>query len=158
MTRTTHGRTRRSRTSARTSARTGARTAPVRSVVLALAVVLAGLVAVAAPASARSGDDDEDREVIRVGSCTGRTDWKLKVKTDDGRLEVEGEVDSSRTGQRWRWTLKHNGSVSYRGRATTSGSSGSFDVERTIVDLAGVDRIDFVARRDGERCSGTVSF
>lgn len=154
MTRTTHGRTRRSRASARTPARPAG---PTRPVALALAVVLAALVAAAAPASARSGDD-EDREVIRVGSCTGRTDWKLKVKTDDGRLEVEGEVDSSRTGQRWRWTLKHNGSVSYRGRATTSGSSGSFDVERTIVDLAGTDRIDFVARRDGERCSGTVSF
>ena len=60
--------------------------------VLAL-VASASLVAVAAPAQAK-GDD-----VVRRGSCTGSTDWKLKVGADDGRLEVEGEIDSNRVGR-----------------------------------------------------------
>ncbi len=107
----------------------------------------------AAPAAAR-GDD----EVIKRGSCSGPADWKLKVKTDDGRLEVEGEVDSNVNRQRWGWVIKHNGSVSARGTATTVGPSGSFDVERKIVNLAGTDRIVFKATRNGQVCRGVVNY
>jgi len=104
-----------------------------------------------------SGGGGDDR-VIQVGSCTGSTDWKLKVKTDDGRLEVEGEVDSNRNGQRWDWTIRHNGSVSARGTATTVAPSGSFEVERRVVDLAGTDRIVFRAVHAGEVCRGVVNY
>ncbi|WP_322921621.1 hypothetical protein [Nocardioides renjunii] len=109
-----------------------------------------------------NGDDDngggDDDRVIRTGSCTGGADWKLKVKTDDGRLEVEGEVDSNVAGQRWRWTLRHNGSVSDRGVGTTTARSGSFEVERKIVDLAGTDAVAFRAVRDGQVCRGVVNY
>lgn len=103
------------------------------------------------------GGDDDDR-VIRTGSCSGAADWKLKVKTDDGRLEVEGEIDSDVAGQRWRWTLRHNGSVSDRGVATTTPRSGSFEVERKVVDLAGTDTLVFRAVRDGQVCRGVVNY
>ena len=76
----------------------------------------------AVPAAA--GDDEK----IRQGGCSGSADWKLKVKTDDGRLEVEGEIDSNVNGQTWRWRITHNGSVSARGRKTTRWAAGSFDV------------------------------
>lgn len=123
---------------------------------LAVTACLAGAVAVAAPAtSAHAGDDDR---VIRTGSCSGVADWKLKVKTDDGRLEVEGEVDSNRSGQTWRWTIAHNGSVSYRGTGVTAGRSGSFSVERRIVDLAGTDRVVFRAVRGSQVCRGVVNY
>ena len=101
------------------------------------------------------GDDDR---VIRTGSCSGSADWKLKVKTDDGRLEVEGEVDCNVAGQQWRWTLRHNGSVSDRGTATTTARSGSFEVERKVVDLAGTDALVFRAVRDGQVCRGVVNY
>ena len=121
----------------------------------ASAVCLAAvtLTAGAAPADAR-GDD----EVIKRGACSGSADWKLKVKTDDGRLEVEGEVDSNVSGQRWAWTIKHNGSVSARGTSTTSGPSGSFEVERRVVNLSGTDRIVFRAAHDGQTCRGVVNY
>ena len=101
--------------------------------------------------------DDDDR-VIRTGSCSAGADWKLKVKTDDGRLEVEGEIDSDVAGQRWRWTLRHNGSVSDRGVATTTARSGSFEVERKVVNLAGTDTLAFRAVRDGQVCRGVVNY
>ena len=101
--------------------------------------------------------DDDDR-VIRTGSCSAGADWKLKVKTDDGRLEVEGEIDANVAGQRWRWTLRHNGSVSDRGVATTTPRSGSFEVERKVVDLAGTDTLAFRAARDGQVCRGVVNY
>ncbi|GAA5118369.1 hypothetical protein GCM10023339_30820 [Alloalcanivorax gelatiniphagus] len=107
--------------------------------------------------SSGSGGDDDDR-VIRTGDCSGSADWKLKVKTDDGRLEVEGEIDSNVAGQRWAWTLRHNGSVSDRGVGTTTARSGSFEVERKVVDLAGTDSLAFRAVRDGQVCRGVVNY
>jgi len=122
---------------------------------LAVAVVAsASLVTVAAPAQAK-GDD-----VVRRGSCTASSDWKLKVGREDGRLEVEGEVDSNRNGQKWTWRIVHNGSVSAKGKRTTKAPSGSFEVRRLVVDLKGTDKITFRSRntKNGEVCRGTVRF
>lgn len=114
----------------------------------------AGAAGVDHPSSLRGSDD----EVISVGSCKGGGRWKLKVKPDDGRLEVEGEVDSNVAGQRWRWTLRHNGSVTDRGYGTTTARSGSFDVERMLVDIAGTDTLRFRAVHGGRVCRGVVNY
>ena len=108
-------------------------------------------------AKCRIESRDDDR-IIRTGACSGGADWKLKVKTDDGRLEVEGEIDSNVAGQRWRWTLRHNGSLSDRGVGTTTARSGSFEVERKVVDLGGTDTLVFRAVRDGQVCRGVVNY
>src|SRR3954452_15959155 len=76
------------------------------------------------PASASGGGG-----VRTHGGCGGPAVWTLKATPDDGRIEVEAEVDSNRSGQVWSWVLKHNGSVSARGTGTTRGTSGSFTVE-----------------------------
>jgi hypothetical protein len=125
-----------------------------RSTAAALLAVLTAPVLVAAPAFA--GDDD----VIRRGSCSGSTDWKLKAGPEDGRIEVEGEVDSNRNGQTWRWRLRHNGSLSARGTATTHGPSGSFEVRRVVVNATGTDHLVFRARnpQTGEVCRGVLNF
>ncbi|MET1059670.1 MAG: hypothetical protein ABWX84_08735 [Nocardioides sp.] len=128
-------------------------TRSIRTGIVALALATTAIpLALAAPATASDGD------VVRRGSCSGSTDWKLKAKHDDGRLEVEGEVDSNRNGQDWRWRMVHNGSVSARGLATTKGPSGSFERERRMVNLRGTDKIVFKARnpRTGEVCRGVV--
>ena len=124
--------------------------------ILTAATVLSVGLGVLTAVPATAGDD----EVIRRGNCSGSADWKLKVKTDDGRLEVEGEVDSNRVGQRWRWQIRHNGNVSARGRAVTTARSGSFDVERRVVNAPGVDRIGWraVNRATGQTCSGGLRF
>jgi len=127
-----------------------------RTAHLAVAVVAAAsLVAVAGPAEASGGND-----VVKRGNCARTTDWKLKVGPDDGRLEVEGEIDSNRNGQTWTWLIRHNGSVSARGTRTTQAPSGSFEVRRVLVNLSGVDTIVFRATntRNGEVCRGVVRF
>ena len=118
--------------------------------VAALAVPLV----LTAPAQAKGSD-----ATIREGSCAGSTDWKVKVKPDNGRLEFEGEIDSTKAGQTWNWTLNHNGTRSARGSATTRGASGSFSIERRLVDLSGVDKLVFRATnaKSGEICRGVVS-
>ena len=128
---------------------------------LAAATTMSAATLVASPALAHSSDDDDDRnETIRTGQCTGATDWKLKAKSDDGGIEVEAEIDSNRTGQAWRWVIRHNGSLSARGTSATTGRSGSFDVERRMTDLSGTDQ--FVLRAtnpaSGETCRGVLSW
>ena len=133
------------------------RTAPAAAACacVALAAAATGLaLVVAAPA------DAGDREVVRRGSCSGSTDWKLKAKEEDGRIEVEAEVDSNRNGQTWHWRLVHNGSVTARGTKTTRAPSGSFEVRRVVVDLAGTDHLKLRARKgaSGETCRGAVTY
>jgi hypothetical protein len=104
------------------------------------------------------GAGDDDREVQRSGACTDGARWELKADEDDGGIEVEGEVDSNRAGQSWAWSLKQNGAVVARGTSTTSGRSGSFDVERQLSDKAGTDRFVFKATYRGQVCKGSLSY
>jgi hypothetical protein len=132
------------------------------------ALSAAALVTLGAPAYASHGGDDSAGDdhsgggggtrVVKIGSCTDGARWKLKVKSDDGRLEVEGEVDSNVSGQTWSWRIKDNGSVAASGSAKTGGRSGSFSVERKIADRAGTDKVTFRASHSGELCKGSIAF
>ena len=101
------------------------------------ALVAVVALVVAMPAAAGGGG----KEVVRTGNCSGATDWKLKVKHDDGRIETEFEVDSNRNGQRWRVTLKRDGVRFFRGIRVTHAPSGSFEIERRPPNGPGSDRI-----------------
>jgi hypothetical protein len=111
---------------------------------------------VVAPAMASHGGGGDD--VRTSGGCSGSAHWKLKAKPDDGRIEVEGEIDSNKSGQVWTWKLKHNGSVSAKGSKKTGGASGSFEVERRMANLAGQDHFVFRAEHRGQVCRGTISY
>lgn len=128
------------------------RTALAALTLSALALPLATV----APASASHGGGG----VRTHGGCQGPAVWKLKAKADSGRIEVEGQVDSTHRGQVWNWTFKHNGSLSARGAKSTRGASGSFSVERQMTNLAGTDHFTFraVRRATGDVCRGTISF
>jgi hypothetical protein len=130
-----------------------ARTSPAITAIAATAtaLVLAG--------SALPADAAGRGEVVRTGGCSGSAHWKLKAKPDDGRLEVEGEVDANRNGQTWRWKILRNGNVVKRGTATTHAPSGSFSVERRIGNPAGSDRIGWRAKNPatGQTCRGSLS-
>jgi len=127
----------------------------IRTVALGLAV--AALAAVPATASG-GGDDDDDGERRVAGRCTDGSSAKLKAKHDDGRLEVEFEVDQNRNGVTWNVRVRRNGKRVVSTRATTRAPSGSFSVEREIADGPGRDRI--VARAtspSGEVCRARVT-
>jgi hypothetical protein len=115
-------------------------------------LVAASALTLAPAAFARDGD------VIRRGSCSANSDWKLKLSPEDRRLEVEFEVDSNVNGQTWRVRIFQNGDRIFAGRRITQAPSGSFEVRVLADDTAGTDR--FRARAvnpdSGETCVGTA--
>jgi len=106
--------------------------------------------------SALAGQND----VIRRGSCSGQSDWKLKLSSEDGGIEVEFEVDQNVVGDRWRVKIRHDGDVAFRGTRITRGASGSFEVRTVESNRAGSDTFRARARNlsTGEVCAGSASF
>lgn len=105
-----------------------------------------------AVAAAKPGD------VIRRGSCSGSSDWKLKLSPEDGSIEVEFEVDSNVSGQTWRVRLLHDGDKIFAGTRETRGASGSFELRKVTGDNAGTDTFKARATHGDETCKATASF
>jgi hypothetical protein len=126
-------------------------TFPTRIAVLVLA--LAAAVLAASPASAKDG-----RDVLVFGTCTASSTAKLKLSPENGRIEVEFEVDQNRNGVVWRVSLFQNGVRITSTTATTRGPSGSFETRRVVSRAGAPTRITAVATRSsGARCSARAS-
>ena len=122
------------------------------------AVAVMGAATLAFPAALSVAAKDGD--VIRTGSCTGNSDWKLKLSPENGRIEVEFEVDSNINGQTWNVKLKKDGNLFFSGQGTTQAPSGSFELRRVVNNGAGTETFVGRARNPatGEICRGTASF
>jgi hypothetical protein len=103
-----------------------------------LTILIALLAAATLPAVAPARDNPG---VLKTGKCSNGASWKLKAKHEDGRIEVEFEVDQNISGRRWSVVLRRNGAVVFRGARITRPPSGSFEIVRRIADRAGPDRI-----------------
>jgi hypothetical protein len=121
-------------------------------VIAAAVLMLAGVGGV--PASASGGGGVEGR-----GTCSKGSEWRLDADPQGGRIRVEAEVDTHVDGQHWTWRLLHDGGVSARGHAVTQ-DGGSYKVQRTMVDVAGVDSIGWRSTdaATGEHCAGNVKY
>jgi hypothetical protein len=119
---------------------------------LALVLVLPTGLAAAPAASAKDGD------VRRGGQCTGASTAKIKLSEENGRIEIEFEVDQNRNGIRWNVVLRRNGAVIRRASRVTRAPSGSFELRALAANGAGADRISATATRRGERCAASASF
>lgn len=116
------------------------------TLVVTLAISAAAL-AVAPLASAKDGDSVRAR-----GVCTKSSTANLKLSHEDGRIEVEFEVDQNRSGVPWKVTLHQNGSLVVSATATTRAPSGSFSLRRVISGSHGTIVAE-ATRSSGERCT-----
>jgi len=93
------------------------------------------------------------------GRCSSGSHWTMKAKPDNGRMELELEVDSNRNGQRWTVRITDNRHLIFAGAKVTVAPSGAFDVRRLTPNLAGVDHFVAVARntRTAEVCVARVN-
>jgi len=116
---------------------------------LGLAIAL-----VAVPAGmAKDGD-------IRVrGTCTKSSTSKLKLSEEDGRIELEFEVDQNRNGVRWNVVIAQNGKRLVRMTRVTKAPSGSFEARIVAPNTSGKDTFTARATRpSGEMCTAQASF
>jgi hypothetical protein len=122
-----------------------------------LVVAILAALALAVPAGIASAGNND---VIQEGRCSASSDWKLKLSPENGRIEVEFEVDQNVSGDRWRVKIRHDGDRVFRGTRTTGGASGSFDVRIVEDDRAGADTFRARARNlsTDEVCSGSATF
>ena len=130
----------------------------------------AGLLATAPLVSGRNGADDpagDDRggdrsraaDVRVAGTCTLSSSAKLKLSPEDGRVEVEFEVDENRNGKKWGVTMKRNGTRVVSRSAVTRAPSGSFEARAVIAAGSPRTTVTAVARRaaTGEVCRATAT-
>jgi hypothetical protein len=101
--------------------------------VLILTLTALVLALSAGPAAAKDGD------VLVAGTCTGASSSKLKLSEENGRIEVEFEVDQNRNGVRWAVRLTQNGARVARLVRTTRPPSGSFEARIVARNSAGTD-------------------
>jgi hypothetical protein len=120
---------------------------------LTTATLTAGLLFAATPASASGGG------VRASGACTMGSTWEMKAKHDDGRIELELEVDTPRIGRTWSVVITDNGTRVFKGTRVTKAPSGSFTVERLVRNHAGTDHFWAKARSlaTGATCVARVN-
>ncbi len=133
-----------------------------RALPLAAALPLLAAVAAVPVTAAPSGAvrATAPSEVLKQGTCSRHSVWKITMNNSDGRIEVAFEVDQGKVGAAWHVTLKHNGHLYYSGMQKTLAPDGSFEVNRLVKNLRGVDTIKAVAtnRATGETCVAKASF
>jgi len=120
---------------------------------LVVALLAANGIAAAPAAGAKGG------EVIRTGVCSGAGHWKLKLSPDNGRIEVEFQVDTNRIGRAWRVRIRHNDVLIFVGKRVTKAPSGAFTVRRLTPNRAGTDSFRAGAKEvvSGQTCVGRAS-
>ena len=121
---------------------------------IAVGTALVASLAVAATpvASAKDGD------IRAAGVCTKSSTSKIKLSEENGRIEVEFEVDQNRNGVRWSVAIRQRGQVVRRLVRSTRGPSGSFEARVVLPDGPGGDRISASATRRGESCNAGATF
>ena len=102
--------------------------------------VLGSLARAAAPgALAKDGD-------VRVaGTCTKASTSKLKLSNENGRIEVEFEVDQNRVGRVWAVAVRRNGVVVGRQTRSLVPRAAPSTARLLLANRAGTDRISATA-------------
>lgn len=134
--------------------RNHARTRLLMTTAAITAGITAPLLVTATPAFASGGGGGG---VSSSGACTNGGHFQLKAKHDDGRIEMEYEVDSNRVGEVWAVRVTDNGAVVVAQHATTAGRSGSFTIRKVIADRPGPDKLHARATFQNYTCRGTVT-
>ena len=129
----------------------------MKAVRFILATVLAGSLLAAAPVAMAS--NGKGGGVTKSGPCSAASTWKLSLKPDNGRIEVQFEVDQNVVGDTWNVRMTDNGTQIFKGKRVTQAPSGSFEVRKLTANLAGSDHIVAKATNPttGEVCRGAAT-
>jgi hypothetical protein len=120
----------------------------VRPRVLLLPLLVAACLALLLPPGSIADDgDDERREVRREATCTGSSEARLRLRAEDGEIEVRFEIAARGARSTWRIVLLHERRTVFRG--VLRKRSGKLELRRVVDDWFGED--EFVVRAAGPR-------
>ncbi|WP_030485003.1 hypothetical protein [Nocardioides aequoreus] len=115
-----------------------------------IAGLVAGPLAVmtAGPASAKE----------REGRCSG-AEFQLEVEKEDGRFEVDADIDDARPGERWKVALRHEGRL-YVNKTYRADGDGDISIDRNRPNTRGKDTFSMTVKKVGtsKRCTHVISF
>jgi hypothetical protein len=107
-----------------------------------LALVLLAFSAGAADARGNDHGGGSGSEEVRVAGYCGRgAASSLRVRAQDGGIEVRFRLWQTRGRGVWRITIVHENRVSSRATSKTTRSDDSFELRRMVPDLPGSDTI-----------------
>lgn len=112
-------------------------------------IVSLGLVA--APAAQALPAFERDK----AGTCSAGAWWELSLDRESGILEVDFDVERARPGERWTFTIKHNGQTGKAVR-TVADYEGDADAQWFFRDRPGRDKVAVLATSSsGQTCKAT---
>ncbi|MGB7982282.1 MAG: hypothetical protein WCF36_15990 [Candidatus Nanopelagicales bacterium] len=119
------------------------------------ALITAG--ALALPATANAAPVRADVERDAGGRCAATSTWDLGLEKERGRIEVDFEIDSRRSGERWKIKVTHNDRTIFN-RTRITDREGEIDVDRDVRNKRGTDRftVRAVNKGTGEVCRATL--
>jgi hypothetical protein len=113
----------------------------LRDVTRLLALTLLLFAFSAGAAQARGEDHGGGGDVRAAGVCGRGATASLRLRTDDGRIEVRFQLRQRRGSGVWRITIVHEERVSSRAARRTTRSDDSFELRRLLPDLRGSDTV-----------------
>ena len=125
---------------------------------IGLVVALAVIATIVAVDSAGAQTLKDGRGDVRVaGSCSGKVTSKLRLRARDGAIELEFELEHSRSRALWRVAVVHERRVVWRGTRRASVAGAAFELDRRLADLAGTDAVTVTAwGPSGATCRATA--
>lgn len=101
----------------------------------------------------------KDGDVIKRSNCPNPGKSKLKASPENGRIEVEYEIDNAVPGHRWRVILKKGNRRILRAVRTVNGAQ-EIKVRKVTSNGPGAERIRAKAinLNTGERCNIALRF
>jgi hypothetical protein len=124
--------------------------------VLALGLCL-GIVALAQAPPAQARDGGERVEVRVQGVCGRTSSARLRLRAEDGRIRIDTEVRTPRTGL-WRLTVLHERRMVTRVRVRATKAARGFEHRVVVPDYVGADAVSIRAvAPGGETCTATAT-
>jgi hypothetical protein len=113
-----------------------------------------GALFAAAPAAMAKGGS----AVTRQGACSGAADWKMSVKPEDGKVQVEFEVEHAKPGQTWAVRMADNGTQIFSGPRTAN-TVHKFSVRKLTANRVGSDKVTATATNNatGQVCNASAT-
>ncbi|QYJ03134.1 hypothetical protein KUV85_12405 [Nocardioides panacisoli] len=109
---------------------------------LGAAALLAAPVSMLGAAPASAGPE-KDREFRIAGA-----EVDFEVEKDDGRFEVDVDLDDARPGTKWRVVLRHDGRT-FHNKVHRADGDGEVDVDKKRRNTRGADVFKLTVKRIG---------